>query len=68
MSSTVLVRVPNSTGGTKVISVGCGSTSTVWQLKVQIYSLTMVPPTKQSIYLANDGKELDVSIEYFKIE
>ena len=56
----VLVRVPNATGGTKVISIDCLDTEILWQLKVAIFSLLNIQPAKQAIFLPNENKELEV--------
>ena len=58
----VLVRVPNSTGGTKVFSVVYDDSFIVWHLKVVIFSLTATPPAKQSLFISGSDKELDVSV------
>ena len=61
----VLIRVPNASGGSKVFSVECLPNDIVWNLKISIFSLLSILPSKQSMFLPIDTKELEVCFQNF---
>lgn len=58
----VYVRVPLYTGS-KVYPIQCNDDSLIWHLKIQLFSISAIPPAKQSIFLsAKDTKEIEVCV------